>query len=290
MLSGSIAYQSLRGESPTTITAVKAVLDKHPWYPNQWKKELDKVPESQRDEILFMLAARWADEIRNGPDKSQDRGRWHYINYRFKPDSQPANVQPQPPHNVNILTALAENERMAKTDGDPTRRAIALTWLFHLVGDVHQPLHTAQLFTTDYPNGDRGGNLVCVRVKESTQAIDLHRFWDGLISTSSNLTRLKNEARTLRNRPEFSKGQLTELAATDYQSWAKESFQIAAAIAYQNGALTGNPKGHRRYCSEVVDANVIPNGYTRTAGRIAHRRITLAGYRLAALFKSVTAN
>jgi hypothetical protein len=37
-------------------------------------------------------------------------------------------------------------------------------WLFHLVGDIHQPLHTVQLFTREYPNGDRGGNEICVRV------------------------------------------------------------------------------------------------------------------------------
>ena len=106
------------------------------------------------------------------------------------------------------------------------KRTIAITWLFHLVGDIHKPLQTAQLFTTDFPNGDRGGNLVCVRVKESTQAIDLHRFWDGVITTSFNITRLRNEATTLRNRSEFSKSQLTELSATDYESWAKESVQM----------------------------------------------------------------
>ena len=55
MLSGSIAYQILRGESPTTIAVIRAILDKHAWYPIQWKKELDKVPELQRDETLFML-------------------------------------------------------------------------------------------------------------------------------------------------------------------------------------------------------------------------------------------
>lgn len=59
---------------------------------------------------------------------------------------------------VNILTAMAENERVVKKESDPQRKAIAVAWLFHLVGDIHQPLHTAQLFTIDYPKGDRGGN------------------------------------------------------------------------------------------------------------------------------------
>ena len=56
------------------------------------------------------------------------------------------------------------------------------------------------------------------------QPMDLHRFWDGVITSSSNLTRLRNEATSLRNRQEFQRTQLTELANTDLESWAKESF------------------------------------------------------------------
>lgn len=52
---------------------------------------------------------------------------------------------------MNILTAMAENERVVSNENDPERKAIALAWLFHLVGAAHQPLHTAQLFTVEYP-------------------------------------------------------------------------------------------------------------------------------------------
>jgi hypothetical protein len=45
---------------------------------------------------------------------------------------------------------MAENERVIKNENDPERKAIALAWLFHLVGDIHQPLHAVQLFTVDY--------------------------------------------------------------------------------------------------------------------------------------------
>jgi S1/P1 Nuclease len=58
---------------------------------------------------------------------------------------------------------MAENETVAKNKNDPERKAIALAWLFHLVGDIHQPLHTTQLFIVDYPKGDRGGNEICVK-------------------------------------------------------------------------------------------------------------------------------
>jgi hypothetical protein len=70
-----------------------------------------------------------------------------------------------------------------------------------------------------------------VRVTEAGQPIDLHRLWDGVITSSQNLTRLRNEATTLRNREEFQRSQLTELARTDLESWAKESFEIATKIA-----------------------------------------------------------
>jgi hypothetical protein len=120
--------------------------------------------------------------------------------------------------------------------------------------------------------------------------MDLHRFWDGVITTSANTSRLRNEAMALRNRAEFSRNQLTELTSTDYESWAKESLQIAAVITYQNGAVPGTPKGDRRDCSELADANVLPNGYARITGRIAHRRIMLAEFRLAETLKRLAGN
>ena len=67
------------------------------------------------------------------------------------------------------------------------------------------------LFTVDYPQGDRGGNEICVRVTQAGQPMDLHRFWDGVITTSKNLTRLRNEATALRNRQEFQRSQLIEV-------------------------------------------------------------------------------
>ncbi len=89
-------------------------------------------------------------------------GRGTRLTGRSSQTDNPGASKPKPPASVNILTALAENERIAKTNNDPGRRANALSWLFHLVGDIHQPLHSAQIFTTDYPNGDRGGNAIYV--------------------------------------------------------------------------------------------------------------------------------
>jgi S1/P1 Nuclease len=143
MLSAAIAYQILQQQDPQSIDKVKAVLEKHPWYANQWQAKLQNAPVADHGLVLFMQAARWADDIRT-QDKAQNRPSWHYINLPFKPEWQPADVQIREPEPVNILTAIAENESVVKNKNEVERKAIALAWLFHLMGDIHQPLHTTQ--------------------------------------------------------------------------------------------------------------------------------------------------
>jgi hypothetical protein len=88
--------------------------------------------------------------------------------------------------------------------------------------------------------------------------MDLHRLWDGVITSSSNLTRLRNEATALRNRQEFQGSQLTELASTDFELWAEESFEIAKKIAYRNGGQIGRPGGGNRDYTMVAAVPALP--------------------------------
>ena len=254
MVTGAIAYRILENESPRTVSVIKTLLEKHPWYADRWRDDVEKLPESQRGEMLFMLAARWADDIRMQA-KIQRQVKWHYINFPFKPSGEPEDIKPLPPDPDNILSALAENQRIVKSQVSADKRAIALAWLFHLVGDVHQPLHTVQLFTREYPHGDRGGNEVCVRLAPERAPLDLHRLWDGLITSTNNVGRLRNIATELLNK--FSRVGLRELDQRQPEAWAKESYEIAVKIAYENGNLRGTPKGQARDCREVPDVNFI---------------------------------
>jgi hypothetical protein len=101
------------------------------------------------------------------------------------------------------------------------------------------------------------------------------------VRSDCQLTRLRNEATALRNRQEFQRSQLTELASTDFESWGKESFEIATKIAYRNGGRIGMPRGGHMDCTMVAAAPELPAGYVVNASRIADRRMILAGYRLA---------
>ena len=176
----------------------------------------------------------------------------------------------------------------ASGSGDPIKRGIALSWLFHLIGDIHPPLHAAALFSREYPKGDEGGTDMCVRIAQGRAALSLHRLWDELLTSSNNTRTLRNMAVELRNR--FPRSSLTELTGIDPELWAKESFAIATKIGYQNDALRGTPKGKRRDCREVTDAAVLPNGYAAVAKKIADRRMMLARYRLADLLQRISAN
>src|SRR5262249_17903891 len=89
MLSGAIAFQVLEQENPETINKVKAILQNHPFHSiDEWQKELTELAPSDQDLMLFMLAARWADDARGTPFH-ENKSNWHFINLPFNPDGQP---------------------------------------------------------------------------------------------------------------------------------------------------------------------------------------------------------
>jgi hypothetical protein len=84
----------------------------------------------------------------------------------------------------------------------------------------------------------------------------------------------------LRNRPDFQRSRLTELENTEFESWAKESHEIATRIGYLNGGPIGVTKGGNKDCTIVAETPVLLLGYIHSANWIAGRRVILAGYRL----------
>jgi hypothetical protein len=139
-----------------------------------------------------------------------------------------------------------------------------------------------QLFTREYPNGDRGGIEMCVRASLNGAPIQLHRLWDGVITSSGNIKRIKNVASELLRR--FSGSSFRELDHPEPQAWAKESYEIAVKIAYKWG-LRGTPKGQAKNCRAVDAVTYIRNSYAAEARLVANRRMYLAGYRLANLLR-----
>jgi len=270
MVTGAIAYDELQKTSPATIARVIAILRQHPQYESRWKPQMDGMSEPDRERYLFMLAARWPDDIRG--DKAFDHPPWHYIDYPYKPRSQPDSVHPPAPAAENIVEAFQQNVAVVQSSAPDGQKAVALCWIFHLMGDAHQPLHVVSLFTTQLPNGDRGGNRFYIRRDPSSPMTqNLHAYWDNILLTDEHY----DAARALAAKIENSQGliPLKVPAESRFGRWTHESFDLAVSTVYRKGKLkSGAGRDH---------GAPLPRNYHAAAERIATRQIALAGDRLA---------
>ncbi|MBD2505149.1 S1/P1 nuclease [Anabaena azotica] len=282
MVSGAIAYSELKPNHPQVIEEIATILKEHPEYSKfeaQWNalNQSDISPEA-KNLYLFMWAAKWPDEARD--NNTFNRPTWHYINFPYQPDRSSNSIPREILDEENILFAFQKNLDVIQSNPSNSDKAVAICWLFHLIGDVHQPLHTTKLITNQYPEpeGDRGGTSFYIRVRPDNQTISLHKFWDDLILGSERFQTVRNTATRLR--ATYQRNQLPQLRETKFNNWAKsESFKIARQDVYLNGILSGS--------SDKNDGKVLPENYAATAKPIAERQMSLAGYRLADVFNQL---
>jgi hypothetical protein len=199
----------------------------------------------------------------------------HFINKPFVVKGFKGQV---PPDKVTttILEGLKNAERDLKDTNLPkAKRAVALCWLLHLVGDLHQPLHCTILVSKDFPDGDRGGNSFLIG------STNLHSYWDELLGGDKvSFAHLENLTLTIHRAPQWQKDKLKELKTSGYEAWADESFALAVTVAYRNGELSGAHKNHG-HDDGALEIPPFPSDYRDEAQPIAQRRIAVAGYRLA---------
>jgi len=269
MLIAALAYRSLPSDRQA---AWAALLQHHPEY-DAWQQDFDALGvEMAVGEYLFMRASVWPDQIRRRGNP-YDHATWHYTNFPLVPDAF-ALAETLTPEN-DVLFGIQESVRVLGTvRADAVDRAVHLSWLVHLVGDLHQPLHAATLVNDVYPEGDRGGNDFFVRPRSNRAGMNLHAFWDQLLGTSGDVREVRNQA-TLLGRT-YTRPALLELReATDAHGWALESRQLCIEAVYLNGTLAGEVETGRD------QAPVLPDAYPMRAKQIAERRAALAAYRLA---------
>jgi hypothetical protein len=285
MTTAAIAYDTLKKDNPQALAKVLTTLRQHPQFDTMWAKQINRVDPADQDEALFMLAARWPDDIRDNPD--YNHGEWHYIDYPFKPAGQPDSVLAPPPVEPNLEVAYRNNiDVLKRPDSTPGEQAIALCWIMHLTGDSHQPLHSVSLFTTDFttPSGDKGGNLEYIRAKADSQPIKLHKFWDDLVIGSLDTREVHKKAIELRaNYPRVQLDkQPKAVTPDDVQKWIQESFQLAKSDVYLQGKLP--------FSTQRNDAPVLPDDYIAKAKVTGERRATQSGYRMADVLLKVAPN
>lgn len=141
-----IAELAFRHMTPEALAAVEAILG---------------------DEFMAE-ASTWPDEMRSSPDPFFGRtaAPYHYINL---PDGVSYEDSEKNPAG-DAITALADFTRQLKDKSlSKQQRALALRYIIHIVGDLHQPLHAGR-------SEDWGGNRIDVVWFEEMS--NLHEVWD----------------------------------------------------------------------------------------------------------------
>jgi len=126
-------------------------------------------------EMSWESASTWMDDMRN--NKQYDYMKeWHYINLDkgFKYDSTVSKGN-------NVVNQLQIAIRNLKHKSKLTKEEINfnLKVLFHLIGDLHQPLHAGY-------GSDKGGNDI--KVIFNGKQVKLHHVWDTDIIENKNIT------------------------------------------------------------------------------------------------------
>lgn len=113
MAIGAIAYRDMQVKSPRRLSRVVAILRQHPDTKTRWASILQDttLSEEEKNKYLFMLAARWPDDIR-GQNNPHDHPTWHYINYVYNPVQGIARTDTTLATGETILQAFESNFKL----------------------------------------------------------------------------------------------------------------------------------------------------------------------------------
>jgi len=223
--------------------------------------------------------ATWADAWRGAGHR--ETANWHFVDleldrpdmksacYGFPPGGTPASTGPA---NDCITDKLTEFEgELANPATTPDERLLALKYVLHFVGDIHQPLHASD-------NHDHGGNCVTLALG-GPRTVNLHSVWDtGVLAPLGQDPVMAAETLAATITPEEVKAWSTGAP----RDWAQESYQVARASVYIIGSQPG--------CDNGSAPISLPAGYLDMSAKVASLQLQKAGVRLAmvlnAAFKS----
>jgi hypothetical protein len=238
----------------------------------------DRLTPAAQETITWLLDGRnladvasWADDFR---EANQQTALWHYLNipptatgYDRDRDCprQPgvaAGARADRWRDCAVDRILYHRERLADTSLDRADRAIALKFLVHFVGDLHQPFHALGV--------EEGGNGILVSVFGSDNCgndpakpipCNLHSVWDGRLIAHRRMGDAQYAASL---RATIKQHVLNARPIGTPDLWAVESFQLARAAL-------------------VAQKANIDEAYFKKHIPVIDERLALAGIRLAAI-------
>ena len=201
----------------------------------------------------------WADEMRSNPDwRPYDK--WHYVNLPL--DKEYGDMEHTQENVVIIINrAIAI---LKSPSADKEMKKFYLKYLVHLVGDLHQPMHTGQY-------EDYGGSKIRLKFKGRKGVetnTNLHVLWDSNLidDFKMSFTEWSNHLENKMSRTEINPSMQT-LNPVD---WTYESHQHAKDI-YEN----------------TKEGDYLSYDYIYKYQPVLEERLYLAGKRLGTLLNDI---
>jgi hypothetical protein len=185
------------------------------------------------------VEATWADKFRDSDRNSTKvhynaTHNWHFVDLELSGPDLKSACFGQPPLNGALASNgpaddcivdkvdefAAELQNPATTDPE---RLLALQFLLHFVGDIHQPLHSSD-------DHDQGGNQEIVKAATvSSKTGKLHGFWDTqfVSALGKSKTAIANKLVS-----QITDAQRTKWSKGTAADWAQESFAVSKVNAY----------------------------------------------------------
>ena len=208
-------------------------------------------------------AANWPDEMRADPAPfwQKTASPWHYVTLNG------TSYDHAPPEG-DALEALGRFSRILRDrNSSLADKQLALRFIVHLVGDLHQPLHAGKCC-------DKGGNDV--KVTWFGKPTNLHAVWDAQIVDDEQLSFSELAAKLERH---ISDRELIAWWDTNPRDWVSESAAIRDTL--YPPATPKNPAGEAAPVAELSYA------YVHKFTPVMEQRLAQAGVRLAAYLNAI---
>jgi hypothetical protein len=204
-------------------------------------------------------AATWPDDMRSAPGQFWQKTAtpWHYVTLN-------GIVYDHAPPEGDALDAL---NRYRATLQDPNAniadKQLALRFIVHLVGDLHQPLHVGKCC-------DKGGNEV--KVKWFGRDLNLHSVWDSALVEEEQLSFTELAAKLQRH---TSNADVLAWWDINPRDWISESAQLRETVY---------PERNRKDPKAPPELSY---GYVYKYTPLMEQRLKQAGVRLAAYLNDI---
>ena len=216
-------------------------------------------------------AANWPDEMRSDPAPFWQKTAtpWHYV-------TLDGITYDHAPPEGDALEAL---DRFTRTLKDPNAsladKQLALRFIVHLVGDLHQPLHVGKCC-------DKGGNNV--KVTWFGKPTNLHAVWDSALVDDEQLSFTELAAKLERH---TSSQNIIAWWDINPRDWISESARYRDTL-YPTAADKPRPPADKKKSKEPLVPD-LSYSYVYKFTPLMEQRLSQAGVRLAAYLNAIYA-